>query len=276
MQADHYFMKLKPKLIATSFFIYFTIVATCTGFAGELKPTSLSYNKGLDGWRFGLGLGYALYVGDQMDFTLTRNFGDFKELRTNLVLGAYQVRNQENEWGFTYKHGSFQTLKSENTQGIQCNYNEIQIMFQHSLNENVGLNAGNFTCNLQYGFGAMSYKSMYFTINPNFQTIDVIKSSVGYGLQSGKDINGFELEHIPGKKIALLGNVGINLGFKVGRNLILYVENSFQASLSNKLSGNLSKISVIPPDCYFYTGLALYYRFGGSIGRLGCPKLWYH
>lgn len=268
-------------LIRTVFFfllvINFAIANAVTPQKSTLKLLNPApYVSGLDGWRFGFGLGYAIYLGDQMDFVLTRNFGEFKELRTNITLGAYKIKNQENEWGFVFKHGSFQTLKSANTQGIQCDYNELQMMFQYSLNENVGLNAGPFTCNIQLGFGAMSYKSMYFTVNPNFQSIDVIQSSVGYGLGSAKDLNGKEMAHIPGKKIAFLGNVGVNLGFKVGRSLILYFENSFQASMSNKLSGNLSKISVIPPDCYFYTGFALYYRFGGSISRLGCPKLSYH
>lgn len=257
--------------------INFAIVNAVTPQNNALKlPQSALYISGLDGWRFGLGLGYAIYLGDQMDYVLTKNFGEFKELRTNITLGAFKIKNQENEWGFVFKHGSFQTLKSDNTQGIQCDYNELQMMFQHSLNENVGLNAGPFTCNVQFGFGAMSYKSMYFTVNPNFQTIDVIYSSVGYGIVTAKDLNSNDLSHIPGKKIAIVGNAGLNLGFKVRRNMILYFENSFQASLSNKLSGNLNKISMIPPDCYFYTGLSLYYRFGGSIGRLGCPKLSYH
>lgn len=261
--------------------ILFSFIFTFIAVASVNAGTPLTNNKllassmpmyTLDGWRVGFGLGYALYVGDQMDNTLTKNFGDFKELRTNITLGAFKAINQEKERGIVFKHGSFQTLNTANSKGIQCDFNELQFMFQYSFNENVGLNSGPFTCNLQYGFGVTSFKSMYFTVNPNFQTIDVIKSSVGYNLQSGKDLNGNDLEHIAGKKIAFLGNIGLNLGFKVGRNLTLYYENSFQASMSNKLSGNLFKISIVPPDCYFYTGFALYYRFGGSISKLSCPR----
>ncbi len=261
----------------TLLFIGFTLFASIPAKAGTPLTINSKYTNSksintLDGWRIGFGLGYSLYIGDQMDNTITKNFGDFKELRTNITIGAFKAVNQEKERGLVFKHGSFQTLNSSNSKGIQCDYNELQIMFQYSLNENVGLNSGPFTCNLQYGFGVTSFKSMYFTVNPNFQTIDVIKSSVGYNLQSGKDLNGNDLEHIAGKKIAFLGNIGLNLGFRTGRNLTLYFENSLQASMSNKLSGNLFKISIIPPDCYFYTGFALYYRFGGSISKLGCPR----
>ncbi len=78
-------------LIRTVFFcllvITFTIANAVTPKIGNSKiQNSASYVSGLDGWRFGLGFGYALYVGDQMDFVLTKNFGEFKELRTNITL----------------------------------------------------------------------------------------------------------------------------------------------------------------------------------------------
>jgi hypothetical protein len=78
--------------------------------------------------------------------------------------------------------------------------------------------------------------------------------------------------NLPNKKFAAIVNLGLNLGVRVTRNISLYWENSIQVSTSNKLSGNLAKQSLIPPDGYFYTGINLFYKFGMAGGRLTCPK----
>ncbi|OYU95030.1 MAG: hypothetical protein CFE21_12025 [Bacteroidetes bacterium B1(2017)] len=239
---------------------------TVMGSIPNAKPMAM------DGWRLGGGLGYAFYVGDQMDYTLTRHYGDFNELRTNLTLSAFHQLDELKEWGLVMKFGSFQTLKSSNMQGIQCNYQEIQSVWQRSLNDNIGLNGGPVTVNFQYGIGIMYYKSKYFAVNPNFKTEDYVISSVGYGYANRTDWKGAAFTDIAKKKLTFLGNLGLNIGFRMGRNMSLYYETSLQVSTSNKLSGNLSKTSAIPPDCYLYTGLSFYYRFGKAGGRLGCPK----
>jgi hypothetical protein len=244
--------------------------------AAEEKPIQLNKINltpmPLDGWRFGFGLGYALYVGDQMDYALTRNYGDFKELRTNLTIAAFKQINEEKEWGLVFKTGSFQTLKSSNTQGLQCNYQELQSIWQKSLNDNIDLNGKAVTVNFQYGLGFMYYKSKYFAVNSNFKSEDYVISSVGYGFENRKDFKGNEYTDIPNKKFAALGNIGLNLGFRIAGNLSLYFENSLQVSVTNKLSGHLNKLAKIPPDMYFYTGLSLFYKFGKGGSRLGCPK----
>jgi len=244
----------------------------------EYPLKSKSFNT-FDGWRFGIGTGYSLYIGDQMDYQITRNYGDFKELRPHFTLSAFKQKNEEREWGFVYKVGSFQTLKSSNTQGIQCNYNEVQMVFNKSLNDNIGLNGGPFTLNFQSGLGFTYFKSMYYTVNSNFQTIDYVMSSVGYGNTEttnrvGASLNVYD-DHIPNKKLAIIGNLGFNMGFRITREVRLYWENSLNISLSNKMSGNLVKTSKIPPDMYFYTGLQLCYRFGAGSSRVGCPRVWF-
>jgi hypothetical protein len=272
----YYFSLIKRSILKTAiklillFSLGYTPLIASTPY---LKPVQVSgVNQNLDGWRFGVGLGYAFYLGDQMDTKLTLNYGDFDELRTNLTLSAYKQLDQEREWGLVLKVGSFQTLKSNNTQGIQCNYQELQSNWQKTLNDNVDLLGKRATLNVQYGFGVIYYKSQYFAVNPNFQTIDYVISSVGYGFEDYTDKFGKDLVNLPNKKFAAIVNLGLNLGVRVTRNISLYWENSIQVSTSNKLSGNLAKQSLIPPDGYFYTGINLFYKFGMAGGRLTCPK----
>ncbi len=175
-----------------------------------------------------------------------------------------------------FKTGSFQTLKSNNTQGIQCNYQEIQSNWQRSLNDNVNMAAikNRWTVNLQYGFGLIYFKSKYFTLNPNNLTIDASKiySSVGYGFEPVTESNGSIINNFPKKKVAIIGNLGFNFGYRISKHLSIYWENTLQVSTSNKLSGNINKVAKIPPDCYYYSGLSIFYRFGVGGGRLGCSK----
>src|ERR1044072_3328177 len=114
-------------------------------------PAASAVNKGLRDWRVGVGAGYALYVGNQMDYSITFGYGNFHELRTNYTVGAYKLINTQFEWGMVFKNGSFQTLKSQNTQGLQCEYDEFQFNLQFSLNENVALRGDNVTYNVQGG-----------------------------------------------------------------------------------------------------------------------------
>lgn len=239
-----------------------------------LAPQKTLSAMPLEGWRFGLGTGYALYVGDQMDFTLTKTEGDFKELRANFTLAAFKQLNEEKEFGLVAKFGSMQTLKSQNTQGIQCDFQELQAVWQRSLNDNIDLNGKRFTFNVQYGLGVMYYKSMYFQVSPNFPYINrsSIISTVGYGYNNRTDLMGKTKEDIAEKKLCLVGNVGFTIGAYINRNFSVYWENSFQISSSSKISGNLGKTALFPPDGYFYTGISAYYRIGRGGGRLLCPR----
>jgi hypothetical protein len=255
------------------------IIVQCIGFqssiAKDVRPSIMKpMNSGLEGWRLGVGTGYALYLGDQMDYAITRNYYGFKELRPNITLGAYKQINEDTEWGLVFKRGSFQTLKSSNTQGLQCDYVELQTNWQKSLNDNIEISGKPVSINFQVGFGFMNYKSRYFVINPNFISPDgaLIQSSVGYGYKERKDIMGNPYEDISNRRFTLVGNIGLNLGIRLNRNLRIYWENSVQVSGTSKLSGNLEKVAKIPPDGYFYSGLTIHMRFGVGGGRLGCPR----
>lgn len=248
-----------------------------SAFAIENRPFSVNQyrtNSSLEGWRLGIGTGYAFYLGDQMDYAITRNYYGFKELRPNITLSAYKQINEDKEWGLVLKRGSFQTLKSSNAQGLQCDYIELQTNWQRSLNDNIEISGKSVSINFQAGFGFMNYKSKYFVINPNFISPDgaLIQSSVGYGYEERKDIMGKPYEDISNRRFTLVGNVGLNIGVRLSRNLRLYWENSVQISGTNKLSGNLEKVAKIPPDGYLYSGLTVHMRFGVGGGRLGCPR----
>jgi hypothetical protein len=211
-----------------------------------------------------------------MDNKITLNYGEFREIRPNITLSAYKQIKSDMDWGIVFKTGSFQSLKSGNTQGIQCNYQEIQSNWQKSLNDNVNI-AGvrnRFTANVQFGIGFIYFKSKYFVLNPNNLTEDAstIISSVGYGYEPILQQNGIIINNFPEKKIALIGNLGFNFGYRITKHISIYWENTLQISSSNKLSGNVNKVAKIPPDGYFYSGLSINYRFGNGSGRLGCSK----
>ncbi|MDP3927972.1 MAG: hypothetical protein Q8R57_03030 [Bacteroidota bacterium] len=225
----------------------------------------------LEGWRIGFGLGYAFYLGDQMDFKLTKKYGEFSEYRPNFTMSAFKQTSLEKEWGLVLKFGGFHTFNKEPIFMNQCDFTEIQAVWQRSLNDNIGLNNGRFTANVQYGLGLIRYKSQYFAINPNFETIDYVVSSVGYDYANRTNLKGDRLEDIPEKRIALIGNIGLNMGVKIARSINLYWENSLQISSTGKLSGNLLKTSIIP-DGYFYTGINLFWRIGAPGGKMGCPR----
>lgn len=251
------------------------ILFTQPVWASELKVTS-GPNNLLDNWRFGLGTGIALYLGDQMDSKVTLKYGEFHELRPNFTFSGYKQIKSDMDWGLVLKLGSFQSLKSGNTQGVQCNYQEIQSNWQRSLNDNVNMAAirNRFTANVQFGVGLIYFKSKYFVLNPNNLTEDAttIYSSVGYGYEPQLQSDGTMVENIAQKKVALIGNLGFNLGFRITKHISVFFENTLQISSTNKLSGNTNKVAKIPPDGYFYSGISLHYRLGVGGGRLGCSK----
>ncbi|MBC7384369.1 MAG: hypothetical protein H7296_15490 [Bacteroidia bacterium] len=228
----------------------------------------------IENWRFGIGYGNAFYITNQMDYIITTNYGSFKEVRPSFFYGVYAAISQRLEIGISGKHGSMLTLKSQNSQGSQCNFDDLQFNVQYSLNRNAGLKKGRTTANVQLGIGAIYFKSMYFTVDPITKGIRDIFSTVGYkNAAVGDRPISFGFIDIPDKKAAIVGNIGINLGFRVTQNVSLYWENSLNVTSSNKLSGNLFKSSFIPPDSYFFSGLGVYVNIGsGSSRPLNCPR----
>ncbi len=220
----------------------------------------------IDDFRFGGGVGYGLYVTNQMDYEITTNFGDFKELIPSYFGSIYKVVNKDFEVGLHYRNGHLLTLKSENTQGSTCDFNEGQVLLSYSLNRNADLQKQALTYNVQIGLGLTQFRSKYFTVNVAQEKIDKIYASVGY---NGEIVSSKDQKE---KQLAVIGNLGFHIGLRINRTFSLYFENTVNISTSNKMSGNLHKKSWIPPDSYFYSALGLYIRITPKRGQIGCPK----
>jgi hypothetical protein len=112
-------------------------------------------------------------------------------------------------------------------------------------------------------------------LDPKKQSITQIASSVGYGYTGQGEFRAQKFYNIPDKKIAIVGNIGFNIGYRLSGNMMLYFENIYSQSTSTKLSGNLIMDTKVPPDGIFYSGLSLYVNLGkkvGSFGRNSCPR----
>lgn len=252
-------------------FIYITFYSIFVAISLDVSAVSLPAARGGKGWyledfRFGGGVGNAFYLSNQMDYAITRNYGAFDEIRPTYFGAIYKAINDDFEMGLHYRHGSMQTLKSENTQGSQCDFDEAQFNVAYSFNHNIRLTQSRFTVNGTIGLGGIYFKSMYFTVDQDAKEIDEIIASVGYdgAMLSRKDQ--------AKKQAAVIGNFGISLGFRLLKNVSIYWENNVNISTSNKMSGNLHKKSWIPPDGYFFSGIGLFINITPSRGRLGCPK----
>lgn len=231
-----------------------------------LNKTASGQSWYLEDFRFGGGVGFGLYVTNQIDYTITTNFGPFKELQNHYTLGVFKVLNEDFEAGFHYRNGHLLSLKSENTQGTSCDFDEVQFQVNYSLNHDVGMTSGRYTINAQAGLGANRFRSMYFLVDPKLEQLTEVVSSAGYenSIISRKDE--------ANKVTTLIGNLGVVLGYRLSQNFMLYWENSLNMSVSNKMSGNLFKRSWLPPDSYFFSGLGLYINFTSGRDKLGCPK----
>jgi len=214
--------------------------------------------------RFGFGVGYGLYVTNQMDYRITTNYGDFKELIPTYFASVYKQVNNNLEVGLQARFGSLLTLKSENTQGTSCDFSEIQLSVLHSFTKDIGMDGKPFTINGIFSLGITNFRSKYFTVNPSTKKEKIV-AQVGYG---GIAANGNQ----PNRQTAILGNTGIAIGYRFSRSLSMYWENTFNLSTSNKMTGNLYKRSYIPTDGYFFSSVGLYFRFNNRRGQLTCPK----
>jgi hypothetical protein len=249
--------------------LFFLLLAFCPfGYAFSPKKELAFKSKfwDIEDFRFGGGVAYSLYLTNQMDYQITTNYGEFKELIPCYFGSINKVISDRWEMGLEYRNGHLLTLKSQNTQGSTCDYQDLQFNIDYSFNGNAGLTNGRFTVNGQIGLGAINFRSKYFTVNTKTKSIDKIFSSVGYSgeIKTSKD----QAE----KQNAIIGNFGLVLGMRVTNNINLFWQNTVNISTSNKMSGNLHKRSWIPPDGYFFTGIGLYINITQRKGRLGCPK----
>ncbi|OYU95031.1 MAG: hypothetical protein CFE21_12030 [Bacteroidetes bacterium B1(2017)] len=235
---------------------------------GSTNPIGqIAINKGgIEMYRFGGGMGYGFYLTNQMDYQITTNYGSFNELIPSYLLGFHKALNSDFEIGVEARNGHLLTLKSENTQGSTCDFNDAYFMVDYSLNHNADLSNQRFTINAQMGLGLTYFRSKYFTVNTKTKEIDKIWATLGYNgeLTSIKDQ--------ANKQAAIIGSIGFNFGYRLSNTINIYWETTTNISTSNKMSGNLFKRSWIPPDSYFMSSLGIYFRLGSRKGQLGCPK----
>jgi hypothetical protein len=230
-------------------------------------PTNIAKvgkSANLEDFRFGFGVGYGLYVTNQMDYKITTNYGDFKELIPSYFAAVYKQVNNNLEVGLQARFGSLLTLKSENTQGTSCDFNEVQVSVVHSFTKDIAMDSKPFTVNGIFSLGITNFRSKYFTID-RITEKEKIVAQVGYGGISAK-------MNQPNRQTAIIGNTGIAIGYRFSRSLSMYWENTFNLSTSNKMTGNLAKRSYIPTDGYFFSSVGLYIRFSDRKGQLSCPK----
>lgn len=212
---------------------------------------SLNAQQGRKSWRLGVGAGYSFYYGTQMDYELTSNFEGYTEFRNTYKFAFYRQVSPKWEWGLSARSGSVFTMKSQNTQGIEASFDEFGFLLQRNLKGDIFLDKEPFCINAEFGLSAMQFKGRYFTYDSvsKFQNI----TSIGYGVTGDpKNFN-------PGSGLAINGLVGINFGMKLGPNFALYFENNLTLSSGN-FPGNGYRTWFVPPDSYWYSGLALYYR----------------
>jgi hypothetical protein len=227
-----------------------------------------SKSKRGDSYIIGIGMVYKYYLGDQMDYKITNSFGNFNENRTAKTIAFYKTINSNWELGAFARDASMMTLKSENTQGLECYFQDIQFIAQYSLNDNVDLSGSAITYNATLGLGLINFKSRYFGVNPISEKEISNYATIGYGIEDGY----LGTRNSPDKVTAVTGHAGFNIGLRVSDNLRIYLENNFNLTTTNKLSGNLFKYSWIPTDGYWYSGIALYIGFGGKTDA--CPRFY--
>ena len=224
--------------------------------------------RGGSTYRLGVGTGYTYYLGNQMDYEITSGFGKFNENRVAQNIGFYKALNNQWEIGGFVRNASMMTLKSENTQGIECIFQDAQFTVQHSFNDNIELSGSPITFNASLGLGLIYFQSRYFTVDPLSEKELQNFSTIGYGFADGFGGQ----KHDPSKRISVTGHAGFNIGIRITKNINIYQENNFNLTTSNKLSGNLYKRSWIPTDGYWYSGIALYIRWGNKTDA--CPRFY--
>ncbi len=227
--------------------------------------TTYIIGQDLDGVRLGFGVGSTIYSGSQMDNKIETNTLGKSEINSGLNFQIYKSFDNINEFGIRFLSSELWSFKSNNQLALNNQFKELSFLYQRSLNQNVKLNNGPLTVNLLVGVGVLYYSASFYTINNNNLRIF---SSIGAGDKPVSDPSFLIKEKVP----AISGIIGLNLGFKIGPRLLLYLENSFSLSLDNRFTGNLSLKSKVPNNGFTYHALSLYLNWGNQKGRIGCPK----
>lgn len=219
----------------------------------------------LDGVRIGGGIGSSYYWGSQSDNIPKLDTYGKNELNAGYNFQIYKAIDYKNEFGFRYLKTQLWSFKSNNTQAINVDLNEFAVIYQRSLNDNVGINPKPFTFNMLLGLGVIRYSAIAYSINAKQDFTP--NSSVGNGYQPVP----LDLL-IRDKQITGAGLIGFNMGVRMASNLTLYFENTFTLSASNNITGLLSYKGRLPVNGYTYHALSLFINLGNQRGKLSCPK----
>ncbi len=239
-------------------FTFFTLLFSCGILLAQIG-----------GIRIGGGVGYSLYVGNQMDDKISLSTRGKSELNLGSTLQLHMAINDKYELGIKYLTTSLWSFKSKDQLGLSAEIEEVGIILQRSLNDNIKIDNSHFTFNVFAGLGICQFKSAFYDFTVPNGGFNVPITSVGYG--NSPTISGISL---PNKLIQPILIGGISVGFRITDFMTIYFENSFSTTNSNKISGNLFRKNAIPPDGYTFHAISLYlnyYKFNGS-RRLGCPK----
>lgn len=221
--------------------------------------------QGLDGVRFGFGVGSSIYWGSQMDTKIVTNTLGKSEINSGINFQVYKSIDNVNEFGIRFLSSELWSFKSNNQLALNNQFKELSFLYQRSLNQNIKLNNSPFTVNLLAGVGVLYYSATFYRIIDN-NLNDF--SSIGAGDKPISTPSYLIKEKVP----AVSGIIGLNLGFKLSPRFLLYFENSFSLSFDNRFTGNLSLKSKFPNNGFTYNALSLYINWGNQKGRIGCPK----
>lgn len=229
----------------------------------------LASGQFINNLRFGGGVGFSAYLGNQSDNAITLNTYGKSELNPGFNGQIYYAINNRHEIGFRALTTELWSFKSENYLALNAKINDAFLVYQFSLNNNVRLNSRfkkNYTVNAVAGLGVVYFKSIFYTANPRTSELTNF-SSVGNGLISVS--SGLI---IPEQKPAVSGMVGLNFGFRLTKFISIYAENSITLSGSNKITGNLLTKYKIPNNGYYYGSISLFFNIHSRANPLSCPK----
>jgi hypothetical protein len=221
------------------------------------------------GIRFGGGVGYSLYTGNQMDQKISFSTKGKSELNLGSTLQLHFAINDKYELGIKYLTTNLWSFKSKDIYGLHAEIDELGIILQRSLNDNIKINDGRFTFNVFAGVGACQFKSAFYDFSVPYTSSNFPITSIGYGSQP--TTSGISL---PNKLIQPILIGGISVGVRINNFTTIYFENSFSTTNSNKISGNLYRKNAIPPDGYTFHAITVYLNYYKSNrpSRIRCPK----
>jgi hypothetical protein len=248
------------------FIIYFLTSLSILAIVGNAEAQSSTTKvKEISKYRIGAAVGYSFLTTRNMDFQITRDYKEIRELQPSGIISVQRLVNKnQTEVGLVFRHGEMQTLLRTPGFASRCIFDELQLTVQWSLNHNANLARGRFTYNMVAGAGIINFKSKYISIvdDSNYQKT---VSSVGY---PRTDWDLFQLK----RQNAFIGNIGFAVGARLNKYFSLYWESSFNLSSSTKMKGSLFSERGGIADGYLFSSLGLYLRIQPS-AKVRCPKL---